>query len=102
MPNNIPQNISSSTKFSVISGWLAGLDGIWKVSDLISAIKQISNSPDIDGIEEIGKIHKWTKMDEGLSNTINIDELYVDFDYQRIFYLRKAVKRISSEHGNKF
>ena len=103
MPNKIPQNISSSTKFSVISGWLASLDGIWKVSDLISAIKQISNSPDIDGIEEIGKIFKWEKQsEEGLSNTISIDELYVDFDYQRIFYLRKAVKRISSEHGNKF
>ena len=103
MVNGIPQNISSSTKFSVISGWLASLDGIWKVSDLIKAIKQISNSPDIDGIEEIGKIFKWEKQsEEGISNTISIDELYVDFDYQRIFYLRKAVKRISSEHGNKF
>ena len=65
---------------------------------MLSAIRQISNSPDIDDIKQIGKIHVYADQ----SNLIDIDCLYIDFDCQRIFHLRKAVKKISSSHGGEY
>ena len=95
---NYNQSIPNSTRFSDINGWLANLSGVWKVTDLLSAIRQISNSPDIDDIKQIGKIHVYADQ----SNLIDIDCLYIDFDCQRIFHLRKAVKKISSSHGGEY
>ena len=69
---NYNQSIPNSTRFSDINGWLANLSGVWKVTDLLSAIRQISNSPDIDDIKQIGKIHVYADQ----SNLIDIDCLY--------------------------
>ena len=91
-PMNYNQTIPTSTRFSDINGWLANLSGVWKVTDLLSAIRQISNSPDIKEIKQIGKIHVYADQ----SNLIDIDCLYIDFDCQRIFHLRKAVKKVSA------